>query len=207
MARTHSHPWSVAGLWCLAAWLAIPAAVAAQTRPPARPDPPPPGQRLEARDGDIVIVEDDARVQLVQRKQGAGRVVYDAQRGWVMVLLDANSRTSPPDGNVDWSYRFAGVAGEWPLGERWEGPVVVDQYRPAGTGPSAMGIVIEAAGFTISFLSGPERQPRDAIAIAVVQRVERRRVPRAQRGDELLIISQILRQRQAGPPFVRRRRD
>lgn len=162
MARSHSRPWSVAGLCCLAAWLSGPAAVVAQTRPPARPDPPPSGQRLEARDGDIVIVEDDARVQLVNRKQGVGRTVYDAQRGWVMVLLDANSRTSAPDGKVDWSYRFAGVSGEWPLGERWEGPVVVDQYRPAGTGPSAMGIVVEAAGFTISFLTGPDRQLREA---------------------------------------------
>ena len=102
------------------------------------------------------MIEDDARVQLVNRKQGFARTVYDAERRWVVLVLDANSRTSPPDGKADWSYRWAGVEGEWPLGERWEGSVAVDQYRPAGTGPANMGIVVEAAGFTISFLSAPK---------------------------------------------------
>ncbi len=139
------------------------AAIGGQSRPSARRDPPPQGQRIEARDGDTIVLDDDARVQIVHRKQGFVRALYDSERGWLILLLDAQTRQSSPDGTVDWSYRFAGVSGDWPLGDRWEGTAAIEQYRPAGTGPSAMGIVLETSAATISFLSPPgDRMPREA---------------------------------------------
>lgn len=109
------------------------------------------------------MLDDDARVQIVHRKQGFVRALYDSERGWLMLLLDAQTGQSSPDGTVDWSYRFAGVAGDWPLGDRWEGPAAIEQYRPAGTGPSAMGIVLETSAGTISLLSPPnDRMAREA---------------------------------------------
>jgi TonB family protein len=141
------------------------AAIGGQIRPPDRRDPPPDGQRIEARDGDIIVLDDDARVQIVHRKQGFVRALYDSERGWLILLLDVQTRQSSPDGTVDWSYRFAGVSGDWPLGDRWEGTAAIDQYRPAGSGPGAMGIVLETSAATISFLSPPsDRMPREATA-------------------------------------------
>jgi TonB family protein len=142
----------------------IPApAIGSQSRPSARRDPPPQGQRIEARDGDMIVLDDDARVQIVHRKHGVVRAVYDSARGWLILLLDAQTRQSSPDGTVDWSYRFAGVSGDWPLGDRWEGTATIEQYRPAGTGPSAMGTVLETSAATISFPSPPgDRMPREA---------------------------------------------
>jgi len=155
---------------CVVAWaigiaaVVIPgAAIGGQSRPSARREPPPQGQRIEARDGDIIVLDDDARVQVVHRKQGFVRALYDHERGWLVLLLDAQTRHASPDGTVDWSYRFAGVSGDWPLGYRWEGTAAIEQYRSAGTGPSAMGIVLETSAATISFLSPPgDRMPREA---------------------------------------------
>ena len=161
MLRSRTVACVVAGAIGIAAVVIPGAAIGAQNRPPARRDPPPQGQRIEARDGDVIVLDDDARVQIVHRKQGVVRALYDRERGWLILLLDAQTRQSSPDGTVDWSYRFAGVSGDWPLADRWEGTAAIEQYRPAGTGPSAMGIVLETSAATISFLSPPgDRMPR-----------------------------------------------
>ena len=161
MLRSRTVACVVAGAIGIAAVVIPGAAIGGQSRPSARRDPPPQGQRIEARDGDTIVLDDDARVQIVHRKQGFVRALYDSERGWLILLLDAQTRQSSPDGTVDWSYRFAGVSGDWPLGDRWEGTAAIEQYRPAGTGPSAMGIVLETSAATISFLSPPgDRLPR-----------------------------------------------
>ena len=163
MLRSRTVACVVAGAIGIAAVVIPAAAIGGQSRPSARRDPPPQGQRIEARDGDIIVLDDDARVQIVHRKQGFVRALYDQERGWLIVLLDAQTRQSSPDGTVDWSYRFAGVSGDWPLGDRWEGTAAIEQYRPAGTGPGAMGIVLETSAATISFLSPTsDRMPREA---------------------------------------------
>lgn len=148
--------------------LAAPAAAQTPMRPLS--DPVPPGQRIEARDGDVIVLTDDARVQVVQRRKGTARMVYDATRGWVIVLLDAHTRESPPDGTVDWSYRFSGVSGTWPLSDRWEGPIAIDQYRSAGTAGVANGTVIDTPAGMISFLSGPGDPATAAGAMAMSHR-------------------------------------
>jgi TonB family protein len=162
MLRSQTGVCVVAGAIGIASVVIPAAAIGGQNRPSARRDPPPQGQRIEARDGDIIVLDDDARVQIVHRKRGFVRALYDGERGWLILLLDAQTSQSSPDGTVDWSYRFAGVSGEWPLGDRWEGTAAIEQYRPAGTGPGAMGIVLETSAATISFLSPTDRVPRDA---------------------------------------------
>ena len=93
MRHKLAHATITAGWMCIVGMIALPAPADAQGPPPSRLDPPPQGQRIEARDGDVVVIEDDARVQLVNRKQGFARTVYDAERRWLVLVLDANSRT------------------------------------------------------------------------------------------------------------------
>lgn len=50
------------------------------TQPPLPASPPPQGQHIEARDGDTVIVRDDARVRVVYRRDARVRAVYNASQ-------------------------------------------------------------------------------------------------------------------------------
>jgi protein TonB len=109
----------------------------AQSRLPA-----PAGQEILVRDGDRVIIEGDARVQIARRKHGAVRTVYSQPERLLIVLIDypANSG-EPPDGGVDVSFRFSDVDGSWPLGERWEAFTTVDEYA-SRVGPVPAGLAI-----------------------------------------------------------------
>lgn len=116
--------------------------VAAQ-RPISRP-PAPAGQEMIAQDGDRVIIEDDARVQIVRRRQAMVRTVYNETDHSLMVLFDYAPRSGDtPDGRVDMATTYSNVSGSWPLGERWEGFVTVDEYY--GNTPSPRGIGLRTA--------------------------------------------------------------
>jgi TonB family protein len=59
-----------------------------------------------------------------------------------VLLIDyVDPSTGAPDGKVDAHYRLDNLSGDWPLGERWEGSVVLDEYVsiPQG-GPPNLGV-------------------------------------------------------------------
>jgi TonB family protein len=108
----------------------------------ARPDqtPVPQGQRIDARDGDTIVVEDNARVRIVRRRRGVVRTIYNAPAHWLVVLVDeAPARGGAPDGRVDISYTFNGIVGDWPLPERWDGDAQVEDYFVPEPGPGRHG--------------------------------------------------------------------
>ena len=134
--------------------LAFTSALLAQVpspRPPRQTSEPPlpQGQRIEVHDGDTVIVRDGARVKLVYRREAHVRAVYNASQHWLLLLVDY-ATNGAPDGGVDQSYTFHGLEGDWPLGERWEGSAVVDDYASAGQPmTNGVGITVEQGFFQI----------------------------------------------------------
>ena len=96
------------------------------------------GQRIQPKDGDVVMIEDGARVKRIRRRNATVRTVFNPGQHWLVILVDsAMPGGRPPDGRVDITYTFNDVTGDWPLGERWEGRAVVDDYSNVGD----MGIV------------------------------------------------------------------
>ncbi len=129
-----------------AALFTAPVALSARQRPrPATPPPLPPGQRIVALDGDTVVVENDARVRFVRRREANVRAIYNGAQRWLVLLVDYSTPPGP-DGGVDATYNFTGLSGgDWPLDPRWEGPAVIEDYGVAGEmRPSAVGIVTPA---------------------------------------------------------------
>ena len=96
------------------------------------------GQRIQPKDGDVVMIEDGARVKMIRRSNANVRAIFNPGQHWLVILVDsAMPGGQAPDGRVDTTYTFNDVTGEWPLGERWEGAAVVDDYSQVGE----MGIV------------------------------------------------------------------
>jgi TonB family protein len=96
------------------------------------------GQRIQPKDGDALIIEDGARVKMIRRSNATVRTIFNPGQHWLVILVDsAMPGGRPPDGRVDASYTLNDVSGDWPLGERWEGAAVVDDYSTVGE----MGIV------------------------------------------------------------------
>ena len=109
------------------------APAAAQTSVPA-------GQKVETSDGDTVFVREGARVRIVSRRHAAVRAIYDADKRFIVLLVDYfDPAKGMPDGKVDVDYRFDDVAGDWPLGARWEGSAIVDDYYSVGPRVMSMG--------------------------------------------------------------------
>ena len=107
------------------------AAQRAGTRPPGQP--PPPGQTITAHDGDVVVVKPTAEVRLVRRGEAQVRAIYDAGQRSLLWLVDYVAWDGhEPDNRVDAAYRFEEVTGAWPLGARWEGRAVVEDYSVLG---------------------------------------------------------------------------
>ena len=96
------------------------------------------GQRIQLKDGDVLLLEDGARVRMIRRNNATVRATFNAGQHWLVILVDsAMPGGRGPDGLVDVTYTFNDVTGEWPLGERWEGTAVVEDYSQIGE----MGIV------------------------------------------------------------------
>ncbi|HEY7498980.1 MAG TPA: hypothetical protein VH740_10720 [Vicinamibacterales bacterium] len=47
---------------------------------------PPWGQRIQAHDGDVIMVDGDDRVRVVRRRQANVRVIANAEERWVVVF-------------------------------------------------------------------------------------------------------------------------
>ena len=122
----------------LTAALLISSAAIAGAQP--RTTPPPPGNRVVARDGDVVVIEDDARVRIVRRREAAVRVVFDARERWLLLLADFKTPSSAPDGSVDHIYHYRDVTGTWPSATPWTGAATIEEYSTAELGNTGLGI-------------------------------------------------------------------
>ena len=140
------------------ALLILSTAAAVAQRPTS---PPPSGNRIVAQDGDVVVVENDARVKVVRRRETHMRIMFDAAERSLMLLMDHDS-----DGRVDRSQHFSGVEGAWPLGSRWEGRATIDEYSMAMPGPPG-GWGISTPDGLVQVLH-PRQEFRDPDAAAVL---------------------------------------
>jgi TonB family protein len=111
------------------------------------------GQRIQPKEGDVLLIEDGARVKMIRRSNATVRAIFNPGQRWLVVLVDsAMTGGRGPDGLVDTIYTFNDVTGDWPLGERWEGSAVVDDYSQVGE----MGIVgagLSTPGGVVQLLS------------------------------------------------------
>ncbi len=125
MKQHHARLCSAAGL-VIVLNAATTSTIAGQ-QPPS-PDPPVQGQRLEARDGDTVILEGDARVNIVRRRDGHVRALFNQAQQRLILLVSYAADAGTVRQVVDETFTFRALNGEWPLGARWEGDAVLDQY-------------------------------------------------------------------------------
>jgi len=89
-------------------------------------------QKIQARHGDLILVQDTDQIRIVRRRNANVRAIFDPAQRWLVLLVDYASTGVGPDGRVDSTYRFHDVEGEWPLGQRWEGSAAIDDYSIAG---------------------------------------------------------------------------
>lgn len=132
-----------------------------------RPTPPPlSGNRIVAQDGDVVVVDNDATVRVVRRREANVRVVFNADERWLVVLVDMSTPAAPPDGRVDLEYRYSDVSGTWPFEPRWEGAATIEEYSmiPSG-GFGGLGITTPQG---LVQVLGREQAFRDRDAVAVL---------------------------------------
>lgn len=139
-----------------AALLALPlfaSDIKAQVRQPA---PLPQGARITAQNGDTILLEGDAQIRILRRRDANVRVVFNRTERWLLLLADYASNGGP-DGRVDWSYSYREVSGEWPMADRWEGPTTLEEYGLAPNGPGVRGLSFTGPAGTIHILSGPSQ--------------------------------------------------
>ena len=150
-------------LLCVALLMISMAATVGAQRPVS---PPPSGSHIVARDGDVVVIMNEARIGLVRRREANVRVVFNAAERWLVVLADHATAAGPPDGRVDWTYHFSNVGGAWPFDARWEGAATIDEYSMFPNGVSeGMGIATPQG---LVQLLGREQEFRDREAVAVL---------------------------------------
>lgn len=132
------------------------AAASAATAQPVRlmpNEPLPQGQRVEVKDGDTIVVRGDARIRVIHRSEAVVRAIYNAEQRSLILLADyVDPQKRAPDGFVDSTYSFEELDGVWPLGERWEGSAVIDDYGIV-LGPTA-GLGLSVSGAFLQLLQG-----------------------------------------------------
>lgn len=120
--------------WTLVVIMAYLSVGAAQQPQPRTP--PPQGVDISARDGDRIVVDNDARIQIVRRRQATLRTIFSQKEQLLIVLVDYSKPGEFPDGQVDWAFNFYEVEGPWPLGQRWEALTAMFQYQGDSTRPT-----------------------------------------------------------------------
>lgn len=156
------------GRRAMALLLVVPALVMsmAPTAGAQRPTSPlPPGNRIAAQDGDVVVVENDARVRIVRRREANVRSVFNAAERWLLLLVDYATPAGSPDGRVDYEYHYRGIEGTWPFGARWEGVATIEDYSMVMQGNGGLGI---ATSQGLVQLLRRQQEFRDANAVAVL---------------------------------------
>ena len=131
--------------------------------------PLPEGRRIDAQDGDLIVSDGDARIRFLRRRNAVVRIIFNSTDHWAVMLADYVPTNGKADGYVDNTYNWRGIAGNWPIDERWEGTAVVEDYQSPGFGASGFGIVLPQG--RIQFLNnGPARNGgfEDPTALAVL---------------------------------------
>lgn len=140
--------------------------VATAQQPPSK-TPPPPGTDISARDGDRIVLDDDARIQVVRRRQATIRTIYSQKEQLLIVLVDYSKPGEFPDGQVDWVYNFYEVEGNWPLGQRWEALTAMFQYEGDASRPR--GLAFETPRGLVQLVPGGQEVAKpDPRAFAVL---------------------------------------
>jgi TonB family protein len=128
------------------------------------------GRRIEARDGDLILADHDARVRFVRRRQAVLRIIFNNTERWAVVLADFVPRNGAADGIVDFTYYWRQIEGQWPIEERWEGSAVLEDYSTPGFAPNSIGLALPAG--RVQFLGGGPAQDvsfADPRALAVLR--------------------------------------
>jgi hypothetical protein len=129
--------------------------------------PLPAGMEIPASDGDRVIVDDDARVQVVRRRQATIRTIFSQEQRALIVLADYAKPGQFPDGNVDSTFNFYELEGDWPLEPRWEALTTMFQYEGDPTLP--IGYAVATPQGLVHLSPGrPGMQTPESAAIAVL---------------------------------------
>jgi len=129
--------------------------------------PPPSGNLIVARDGDVIVVENDARVRIVRRRDAYVRAVFNATERWLLLLVDRETSAGAADGRVDWVYHYREIEGAWPFDAPWEGAATLEEYSmvaPVGPG-GGLGI---ATPHGLMQVLGSRQDFRDPNAVAVL---------------------------------------
>jgi TonB family protein len=142
---------------------------AADRQQPAPRSSTPQGQRIDARDGDTIVIDDDARVRVVRRRPAHVRAVFNSKAHWLIVL----ARYTPQDGRpvrdgVDETYIFREIVGTWPLGERWEGDGTIETYSLAGGTGAPAGFGLRSPSALAQLFARDPLPFRDSTAEAVL---------------------------------------
>lgn len=135
---------------------------------PSKPAPLPPGNRIHAQHGDTIVLENDAQVKILRRREANVRTIFSPAERWVVLLADYATNAGP-DGRPDWSYTYREVSGDWPMEERWEGQTTIEEYSIGAFGaPGARGLGFTGPRGLVQLLSMGGNDFRDPAAVAVL---------------------------------------
>jgi TonB family protein len=125
------------------------------------------GQRIAAKDGDLVVVDGSSRIRIVRQNAAIVRAIYNPAQRWLVILADFAAPNGAGDGRVDVSYTFNDVA-DWPAGERWEGPARFEEYFVAGE-PGNFGLGLGLPNGKVQMLDARSALLfKDAAAVATI---------------------------------------
>ena len=147
--------------------LAHPGTVLGEPTPQQAAQPIPWGQQIPAQDGDVIFLEDEARVRIVRRRQAMVRTISNASEQWLVALVDFAPRNGRADGRVDRLYIWRQTQGGWPIAERWEGGAILEEYSAPGQNPGGIGLVFPAGRVQL-LSSGGTNMFADSQAIAII---------------------------------------
>src|SRR5262245_39298061 len=145
-----------------------------------RRGPLPTGSTIDVRDGDTVIVNDDARIRVIRRRSARVRVVFDPTQRWLILLARYQPQNGITTDGIN-SYAFRDLEGDWTLESRWEGDSTLDVYGLAGQAGYA-GVGFQTPSGTVQ-LFVRERQQMFKEPTAAVVLVYRRSSSRTARGS------------------------
>src|SRR5262245_27992522 len=131
-----------------------------------RRGPLPTGSTIDVRDGDTVIVNDDARVRVIRRRRARVRVVFDPTQRWLILLARYQPHNGITTDGID-SYTFRDLDGDWTLETRCEGDSTLDVYALAGQAGYA-GVGFQTPSGTVQLFVRERQQMFNEPTAAVV---------------------------------------
>ena len=151
--------------------------------------PPPPGVDISANDGDRILVDDDARIEIIRRRQATIRTIYSRTERVLIVLVDYTKPGAFPDGIVDWAFNFYDVEGTWPLGPRWEALTGIFQFQAESSRQTGLAIetprglvrlvtkghqetLVPSADFAVLTYRGAANGPRHNLSFAEAEKMQ-----------------------------------